>query len=282
MGAKAQVFGIDEIPLGARVIVGPHSAPPTTLKKISKIANLADTSCKDVLKVLDVAKLFFKQGYRVVFVGVNDHEEAEMIKTSIPGAFIVSEELDIDHLPKNEVLGLVSQSTQTLENFTRLAKSIEDSGRRVVLGMTVCKETQLRQKAAKVLAQQVDKMVVVGDKNSHNTKELTTTCRKYVDTYQVETATELQAEWFGDTDKVGVSAGASTPDFVVDSVVKRLQEIASAKVILGRNKRYVLAMNKFRWETNQVRTLLLDRTLAFIEFIMHLLKRNPTGIRSDR
>jgi 4-hydroxy-3-methylbut-2-enyl diphosphate reductase len=276
LGVKAQLFDPDDIPNNTRVIVGPHSAPPSVLTQISQRATLVDTSCKFVLKVLEVARALSNEGYRVVFIGMANHEEAEMIQGALPGSLLVSTELDVDKLPRDEPLGLVSQSTQTLERFMKLARFIEASGRIVKIGMTVCQETQNRQISVTALAKQVNKMIVIGGKHSNNTLALTETAQKFVPTWQIETATELKNEWFEADDRVGITAGASTPDVIVNSVVKRLQEI-NLEISSQKKTRFALDANKLRWLLIRIRTLFVNITLSLVEWIQHIRGRNPTG-----
>ena len=274
LGVKAQLFNPDDIPDNSRVIVGPHSAPPSVLRMISERATLIDTSCKFVLKVLVVAKELSKEGYCVVFIGNSNHEEAEMIENAIPDSFILSSENDIDKLPSDKPLGLVSQSTQTLERYLKFAELIKASGRKVKIGMTVCQETHKRQSAVIDLAKRVNKMIVIGGNHSNNTIALTETARKYTTTWQVETADELNPDWFEFEDKVGITAGASTPDTIVDSIVNRLQEI-NLDVM---SKDTSITSNKLRWNIVRMRTSISNIFFSMLEWVQHLRGRNPTDI----
>lgn len=277
MGVKAQVFRPEDVPPNSRVIVGPHSAPPSVLVQLGARAKLADTSCVTVLKVLETAQSLFHEGYRVVFVGKADHEEAEMIRNAIPGSLLVSTEADIVTLPYGTPLGLVSQSTGTQERYLELARAIETSGHTTKVGMTVCQETHRRQEAVKALAQRVDKMIVIGGLRSSNSASLANTAKRCVPTWQIETAQELQTTWFQPQDRVGVTAGASTPDFVVAAIIERLQAIA-AEITAHRWYDFALIVNTCRWQLARLRTFLLDRILATIEWIQYLRGRNPTDM----
>lgn len=275
MGVKAQLFSPKDISDNSRVIVGPHSAPPSILAQISERAKLVDTSCRYVLKVLEVARSLSSEGYCIVFIGKADHEEAVMIQNAIPGSLVVSVEADVFKLPRDRPLGLVSQSTQTYERYLQLAKVIEANGHITKIGMTVCQETHSRQQAVTALAKRVDKMIVIGGHRSNNTTALANTSQRFVPTWHIETAAELQMGWFDTRDRVGVTAGASTPDAIVDSVVKRLEEIGIEK--MTEKHGLILGTNKLRWLIIRLRTFLLDRILSMIEWIQHLRGRNPTG-----
>ncbi len=277
MGVKAQLFSPKDIPDKSRVIVGPHSAPPSILAQISERAKLVDTSCRYVLKVLEVARTLASEGYFIVFIGKSDHEEAEMIKKTIPESLVVSSESDISKLPYDKPLGLVSQSTQTYERYLELANAIEASGHVTKLGMTVCQETHQRQQAVVALAKTVDKMIVIGGRRSNNTIALANTSGRFVPTWHVETAAELQVDWFNKDDRVGVTAGASTPDTIVDKVVKRLGEIDLEKMIAAEKYGFVTGTNRLRWLVTRFRTFVLDRVLSMIEWLQHIRGRNPTG-----
>jgi 4-hydroxy-3-methylbut-2-enyl diphosphate reductase len=166
-------------------------------------------------------------GFYPVVIGQRQHVEVRGLTGDLEEYNIVLNEDDILELPAKKRYGVVAQTTQPLERVRQLAELI---GRRfpdaeVRLVDTVCKPTKQRQAAAVELARQCNAVVVVGGANSNNTRELVSACARYCPrVYHIQTAADLQPGWFHDTDVVGLTAGTSTPDNVIDEVEARLRE----------------------------------------------------------
>ena len=144
---------------------------------------------------------------------------------------VVLDEADVLQLVERPRLGIAAQTTQPIDRVRRLVKLIRDRFPRADVRFidTVCLPTKQRQDAAVSLAQQCDVVVVVGGRSSNNTRELVKTCALHCSrVHQVETASDLRAEWFLATDMVGVTAGTSTPDAVIDRVERQIRSLSDA------------------------------------------------------
>ena len=165
------------------------------------------------------------QGYHVVIVGQRDHVEVRGLTGDLDCFDVVLEDDDVLALDDHPRLGVAAQTTQPLEKVRRLVALIRrrfpQSDVRFI--DTVCKPTKERQSAAVEMARQADVVIVVGGRSSNNTRELVQTCARYCAcVYHVETDADVRAEWFEAAQVVGLTAGTSTPDDVIDRVEARI------------------------------------------------------------
>ena len=138
-------------------------------------------------------------------------------------------ETDVDKLQEHPRFGIAAQTTQPSEHVRNLVRRICERfpNSEVRFIDTVCQPTKQRQNAAVELAQQCDVVIVIGGANSNNTHELVRTCSRYcLQVHHVQTADDLRQEWFSNAVIVGITAGTSTPDILIDGVEKRIQQIA--------------------------------------------------------
>ena len=167
-------------------------------------------------------------GYHVVIVGQRDHVEVRGLTGDLdPGSFdVVLDDTDVLALDEHPRVGVAAQTTQPVERVRRLVELIRrrfpQSDVRVI--DTVCMPTKERQSAAVEMARQADVVIVVGGRSSNNTRELVKTCSRYcARVHHVETDTDVRREWFDAVQVVGLTAGTSTPDEVIDRVEARIQ-----------------------------------------------------------
>ncbi len=190
-----------------------------------------DATCPLVEKVHRTIKNMVQKGLFPVVIGQRNHVEVKGIVGDLDEYYIVHTEADLaglEQLGKTK-LGIVSQTTNQLEVVEKMVEKIKQlPGIESVEFMnTVCKPTRDRQKAAHELADEVDLMIVVGGYNSSNTKKLLKVCEeKKVEGHHIEKASELDPAWFQGRQKVGITAGTSTPEDVIQEVHARIQEIA--------------------------------------------------------
>ena len=178
-----------------------------------------------------------RDGYHVVVVGQRDHVEVRGLTGDLDSFDVVLDEADVLALDEHPRLGIAAQTTQPLEKVRRLVALIRGRFPRSDVRFldTVCKPTKDRQSAAVEMAQQADVVIVVGGRSSNNTRELVTTCAHHcARVHHVETAADLQACWLDGANVVGLTAGTSTPDPIIDGVEKRLLEIDAAQRAGGR------------------------------------------------
>lgn len=222
------VKDINDIPAGSIVVMPSHGVPISVMDKAKNIGlEIVDLTCPFVSKVHRHAQSLHHQGYQVVVLGDKGHTELNGIM-SVAGNDAISvsgaEELLLYDL-KNRI-GVVAQTTQTIDKYSKLVSEISKIAYEVRAYNTICHATSDRQKAAIVTAKSVDVMLVVGGRNSANTRRLTEICvAQGVPTYHVEVADEIDENWFIGKDRVGVTAGASTPNWIIDQVVERIKAI---------------------------------------------------------
>jgi 4-hydroxy-3-methylbut-2-en-1-yl diphosphate reductase len=197
---------------------------------------IIDTTCPIVTRSQQWAKRLSEEGFAVVVFGDPNHKEVRGVLGWASGhVLVLASEDDVTLLPEDfpSRVGVLSQTTETEARFASFVKKLFEvnldriSELRVL--NTLCHATTAQQAATMHLAGNVDLMVVVGGRDSANTRHLAVVARECgVETYHIETADEINSEWLSRHDKVGVTAGASTPDFVIDQVVGRLEELAHA------------------------------------------------------
>ncbi|HEU5069539.1 MAG TPA: 4-hydroxy-3-methylbut-2-enyl diphosphate reductase [Verrucomicrobiae bacterium] len=172
-------------------------------------------------------------GFHPVVVGKRGHVEVRGLTEDYPECDVVLSEDDVAQLAERSRFGVVAQTTQPIERVRHLAALIRQRFPRseVRLVDTVCQPTKQRQHAAVDLAQRCDVVVVVGGADSNNTRELAVTCRQQgARVHHVQTAADLCAEWFHTAAAVGITAGTSTPDVLIDGVEQWLRRLAQAKI----------------------------------------------------
>lgn len=217
---------LDQIEKGT-VIIRSHGVGPTVLKNAQeKGLAVLDATCPFVAKAQKYAQEMAEQGLPVYILGDPGHPEVQGILEWTQGKGVVIENPDEISRVEHPKVGIVAQTTQPLKNFQKLVEKLQQQGMVVDARNTICHATGERQRAAVELAREVDVMVVVGGKNSANTKKLARLCQETgTPTYHVETPEELRKEWFKGHDTFGLTAGASTPDAIIEEVKKRMNEL---------------------------------------------------------
>jgi 4-hydroxy-3-methylbut-2-enyl diphosphate reductase len=173
------------------------------------------------------------EGYYPVIVGKRDHVEVRGLTEDLKECGIVLKENELAAIPARPRYGVAAQTTQPIEHVRSMAALLRERfpGAEVRLMDTVCQPTKQRQHAAAELAHQSDVVVVIGGANSNNTRELVNTCSTLCHrVHHVQTAADLNPDWFQPNDTVGITAGTSTPDDVIDSVEQWLYERLVAAV----------------------------------------------------
>jgi len=218
------------------VAITAHGVGPTVLGELeARGATVVDTTCPIVTRAQQWAKKLTDEGFGLIVFGDPAHKEVRGILGWANGKAVTmrcADDLDApmpDWMPSR--VGVLSQTTETEEHFARFVQKLLSahmdriSELRVI--NTLCNATTSQQAATQELAQDVDLMVVVGGRESANTRHLAEVAREQgVETYHVECAAEIDAAWLAGHERVGVAAGASTPDAVIDDVVARLHALA--------------------------------------------------------
>lgn len=213
---------------GDSLIIRSHGVPPQVLAQVrEKGLTVIDLTCPFVGKAQRDADMLRQEGYQVVVVGEKQHPEVQSILGYAgDNAVVVDTVEDVEKLTLKTRLGVVAQTTQSYGNFSEIVLTLLRLSKELKVFNTICSSTKERQDAACVLAGKVDIMIVVGGRNSANTTRLATLCReKGKPAYHIETADEIRPEWLLSVETVGVTAGASTPDWIVEGVIEKLKQL---------------------------------------------------------
>jgi 4-hydroxy-3-methylbut-2-enyl diphosphate reductase len=198
-------------------------------KLIDEGFEVIDLTCPYVKKAQHYAKLLEREGYQVIILGDKDHPEVKgLMSFAGKGAVVVSDEGALPEIkPK---VGIVVQTTQPVEALKKLVSRVIEPAKEMKVFNTICSSTALRLKETEDVARSVGAMVVVGGKNSANTTQLARLCELLgVPTHHIETAGELRREWFEGVAKMGLTAGASTPDWIIRDVEKALKDMGGSR-----------------------------------------------------
>ena len=222
------VDSLDQIAEGS-VIIRTHGVPPGVVAEARRRGlAVIDATCPFVTVAQRKASELQEKGYVPVILGERDHPEVVGL-TACAGekAIVVEDAGDLAvRAVRGRRVGVVVQTTQTRENLSRLAAALAPLARELLVFNTICDATEKRQAAARELAATVDAMVVVGGRNSANTTRLASLCRELQPrTWHIEHGAELQREWLSGLHRIGVAAGASTPEEEIEAAVARIREL---------------------------------------------------------
>lgn len=210
------------------VIIRSHGVTAGELEEaVSKELSVIDATCPFVKKAQEHVRTLSEDGYDVVVVGDSHHPEVQGIVSYAKGrVFVVASGAEAVSLPTIGRIGVVAQTTQAFDNLQQVVDVCLRKGGEIRVYNTICDATTVRQEEARELAARVDSMIVIGGFNSANTCRLTELCAEIQPrTHHIETEEELDPNWFKDSRSVGVTAGASTPKWLIDRVVERLREM---------------------------------------------------------
>jgi (E)-4-hydroxy-3-methyl-but-2-enyl pyrophosphate reductase len=226
------IQSVDEINAGT-VIIRSHGAAPQQLEQLRKKGvKIVDATCVLVKRVQHIAEELAKGNYKVVVIGDANHPEVQAVVGCAEDVVVIADESDLHKLPKNARLGVVCQTTQTPEYFGRMLGALgssEFSEMKVI--NTLCREAIKRQEAAVQLCRKVDVMFVLGGLESANTRKLAELCKKENKlTFHLQNFNELDINMvFGKNivpiNTIGITAGASTPDWIIEEFVKKLEAL---------------------------------------------------------
>lgn len=215
------------------VVVRTHGVPPDVVADVRRRGlKVVDATCPFVTVAQRKASTLAARGYVVVVLGERDHPEViGLTACAGPGVVVVEDAAQLDReTVAGRRVGVVVQTTQTREQLSRLVAAVSPLARETLVYNTVCEATERRQTAARELAREADLVVVVGGRNSANTTRLAQICRDIQPhTIHVEKASELEGVSLSGARRVGVTAGASTPDAEIDAVVATLERLAERR-----------------------------------------------------
>lgn len=185
-----------------------------------------DATCPFVIRAHNAARRFAKDGFQVLVFGEQGHPEVVATLGYAEGAICVEKPEDLDHISLKRKVGVVVQTTQSRKKLKEVIAALVGKVDELRLVDTICEATDKRQQAASTLAQRVDVMIVIGGRMSANTCRLAEISREFCSSvYHIEDASELDSSWFSPDSHVGITAGASTPQYQIDEVVRSLYEL---------------------------------------------------------
>ncbi|MFH1597677.1 MAG: 4-hydroxy-3-methylbut-2-enyl diphosphate reductase [Patescibacteria group bacterium] len=216
---------LEEIPAGSTVIIRAHGVSDQTLKQAKdKNLKIIDATCPFVTKVHVLAKQMEKEGYQVILLGEKDHPEVKGIVGNLAKPLIICELKEVTSLGQFKKIGLLAQTTQNHDTFNLVEEELRNHTKDLKAIDTICDATLERQDAAKDLADQVEMMIVIGGRQSGNTKRLFNICSQITKTIHIETAQELDFNNIQELQTVGITAGASTPDWIIQEVIDKINQ----------------------------------------------------------
>jgi len=234
------VDDIDEVPVGSIIAITAHGSPPDLQSKAeARGLKVIDTTCPLVTRIQKTAYDLVQQRYSVLVYGDASHKEVKGIVGWSGGrARVIRSMQDLEGWEPTRRVALISQSTSNVEKFIALSRDLV--GEMVARGVeirvinTICKPTKDRQHAVRELAQDVEVVIAIGGEASANTRKLVQAAKEEgTRAYQVERPSDLQRDWFEGVDRIGITAGASTPDSVIDDVEARIRSFGALQPALA-------------------------------------------------
>ena len=221
---------IEELPIGSHIIIRSHGIGPKDLEKI-KARNLmiVDGTCGKVKKVQNIAKGLYEKGYSIIILGAPKHPEIKAIREYVNDeALVINSLADIKNpiFEKTpEKIGLVCQTTLSHAFFDMAVEKISSQIPHIEIYNTICGATHTRQNEARAVAEKVDLVIVIGSPESSNTAKLAELSVEITNMHLIEMQEELEESWFSEGMKIGITAGASSPAWIIKEVINRIMEI---------------------------------------------------------
>ncbi|MGI5837629.1 MAG: 4-hydroxy-3-methylbut-2-enyl diphosphate reductase [Chloroflexota bacterium] len=217
------IYKAEGVDAGTPFILRAHGEGPEVYARAKELGlKLIDGTCGIVRSVQHQARDLEQQGFQVVLFGHRNHPEAKATIAHTKRGIIIESAQEAAELPSYPKVAAIAQTTSSAREYEKVCRILEEKCEQFENRGHICDFTQKAQDEALELAQQVEAMVVVGGRDSSNTRRLVEVCSGLRPTYHVETADELQRPWFEGISRVGVTAGASTRDEDIDAVISWL------------------------------------------------------------
>lgn len=230
--AKKGLKVLDGSPKGVKkgtIVVCSHGVHSGRLKGVKKCVTVVDATCPFVKNAQKIAEKLYQDGYKVVIIGDKGHPEVRSLERFAGNRAVVVSDVHEAGRFDSEAgkIGILAQTTQANGNFRNiLSELLKKDFKEMGIFNTICRDAELRQKATENLSKKSGVMIVIGGKDSANTRRLYGICKKSgVRAYHVETACEVQEGWLKNKKPVGVVSGASTPRWIVDEVIQKLRNM---------------------------------------------------------
>lgn len=211
-----------------KAIIRTHGITKGDLNTLTKSGTkIIDATCPFVTKPQQICEEMSEEGYDVVIFGDENHPEVRSVQSYAKnGAKVVLSVRDVDTLELRQKVAIVSQTTRKVEEFLKIVNYLCVNYKEVRVFNTICNATSENQDAARDLAKEADVMIVIGGKNSSNTKQLFSISKECCsDSFLIENEKELKKEWFKNKNLCGITAGASTPDWIIQKVIGKISKI---------------------------------------------------------
>jgi 4-hydroxy-3-methylbut-2-enyl diphosphate reductase len=224
------VENLEEIPEDKPVLFRAHGTSKDVWKKAEdKKMNIIDATCPLVHDIHREVKELHAEGRKIIIIGDHGHDEVIGIASQVEGAIIIASIKEAQKLRKTKKAGIVSQSTQAIENVQDIINILMTKVVDLRFINTICFPTKRNHQQIKELSVITDMMLIIGSFTSANSKRLTElSLERNKNTYQVTNAAEIDSSWFkNNINSVGISAGASTPDWIIESVIKKVKELTN-------------------------------------------------------
>jgi len=239
-----QTGDLDKLESGTTVLIRSHGAPPETFAKAEKYnLPIVNATCVLVRRAQNIVKQLHEEGYQVIMIGDAEHPEVKGVIGYAPNVIVVDRPEDLDEkLPKHGRLGIVAQTTHALEHVAAMISAITARPfKEVKVVNTLCMEVVRRQEAALELCEEIDVMFVLGGLHSANTRELARLCsEKGVPTFHLESWAQFKPEMVNGHTIAGITAGASTPDSVINEFAENLNAFEPSSTFMKRKKPVIL------------------------------------------
>jgi len=215
---------------GKILLIRAHGAASKTINQAKKLGfTIIDATCPMVKEIHKIAQGAEKKGYSIVIIGDKKHDEVLGIIGQLKKKPIVIDK--IENIPQNQIkklskVAIVTQSTQNIENVTKIIYALKPLTKKLKFFNTICRPTKTKQEEIKILPRENDAVIVIGSKSSANTKRLYEIAKSVnKNTYWIASENELLRTWFKNAENIAVTAGASTPDAVTQKIIKRIKEL---------------------------------------------------------
>ncbi len=211
-----------------KAIIRTHGITKGDLNTLAKSGTkIIDATCPFVTKPQQICEQMSEEGYDVVIFGDKNHPEVKGVQSYAKnGAKVVNDISEIKSLELRQKIAIVSQTTRKVEEFLKIVNFLCTKYKEVRVFNTICNATSENQDAARELAKKADVMIVIGGKNSSNTKQLFSISKECCEeSFLIENEKELKNEWFTNKNLCGITAGASTPDWIIEKVIGKISKI---------------------------------------------------------
>jgi len=211
---------------GDKAVIRTHGIPKNELEELVKNkVDVVDATCPYVTKPQQICQEMSEAGYEVIIFGDEVHPEIKGVKSyATNGAIVVNGINDLKGLKLKDNIALVAQTTRKVEDYLAVANYLVPRHKEVRVFNTICNATFENQEAVMEISKNADVMIVIGGKNSSNTKQLFSIAHDNCkDSYHIEDENDLDFSWFKDKEFCGISAGASTPDWIIQNVVNSIE-----------------------------------------------------------